>query len=837
MKIQLLIDGRQIEAAEGQTVLQAALADDIYIPHLCHHPDLPPFNAVPPAEACFRGKEEFRSDSADSAWEGCGLCFVRDETTEEDIRSCATPAREGMKILITSPQLEALRRQNLSFILAAHPHACLTCAQREGCSLTQCSSNVPEDERCCPRFDACELRKVAEYVGIAQDLPRYRPRGLYMEKDKPLFARDYNLCIGCLRCVRVCDEMAGARALAYVMAEGKTIVGSRAQTVEESECRFCGACVEVCPTGALRDKGLKPGDRRAALVPCVASCPIGMEIPAYVDLIRQARPEEAAEVIGRSTPLAASLGYICPHPCEAVCRRGELNQPLAICDLKRYACDTAGPVPASHDVAPTGKKVAVVGAGPAGLTAAVFLARQGHAVTVYEAAAEAGGMLRWAIPEYRLPGQVLKREIEEIEKSGVRILTSSPMSAAVLIDEFKQGTWDAIFLATGAQQSRKLDIEGGALPGVHWGLEFLKEARQGKIEDLNGKGVVIGGGNVALDAAMTALRLGASKVDLACLEQRDEMPAYAWDIEEAEEEGVAIHPGWGPLRIEDGDGRVRGVELQRCLSVFDENGNFRPSFDPGQRTKLEADFVILAIGQKPDLSFLAGDPGLKVTEAQFIRVKAETLETNIPGVFAGGEAASGPGAAVEAMAAGRKAASAIDRYLGGKGIPHQIASIPRLEKLQLAPVEEFAGMARISAARLSAPGRIHSMELIRRRYSDEQAQREASRCLRCDFRFRLSPVRLPPEKWLAFCGDAVGQVPPAEGAFQLLDAAKNVIFIAGTPNLRRALQEQLSAQSEARYFTYDLDPMYTKRESELIQQFLQRHGRLPRLNDEVDDLF
>ncbi|MFQ6037113.1 MAG: FAD-dependent oxidoreductase, partial [Candidatus Aminicenantales bacterium] len=413
--VDIQIDGKAVRARAGESLLSAALKADIYIPHLCDHPALPPFDKVSPSDVCYRGGEAFRSGSNQEEGEGCGLCWVELKPGRKLVLSCTTPVEEGMDILTDTPELAARRRDHLARILRTHPHACLTCAQREGCSLTQCSTNVPEEERCCPQFDVCELRRVAEYVGIREDLPRYVPRNLSVEEDQPLFLRDYNLCVGCLRCVRACTEVVGAEALAYVIREREVVVGTRAPSIEESGCRYCGVCIEVCPTGALRDKDGKPAERKDALVPCVAECPLRMDVPSYVRLIREDRPAEAAAVIREKTPLAMTLGHICARPCETVCRRKEINDPVAICSLKRYALEASGLPPDVPKPASTGKKVAVVGGGPAGLVAAYFLALKGHAVTVFEGQDEPGGMLRWAVPEYRLPLHILRKEMEAIQ--------------------------------------------------------------------------------------------------------------------------------------------------------------------------------------------------------------------------------------------------------------------------------------------------------------------------------------------------------------------------------------------------------------------------------------
>jgi thioredoxin reductase len=393
--------------------------------------------------------------------------------------------------------------------------------------------------------------------------------------------------------------------------------------------------------------------------------------------------------------------------------------------------------------------------------------------------------------------------------------------------------YDAIFLALGAQLSRKLAIEGIDLEGVLWGLDFLRTVKQGQPPRVKEKALVIGGGNVAIDVALTALRLGAKEVQLACLECREEMPAHEWEVEEAIEEGVVLNLSWGPRRIL-GDDRVRAVELVRCTSVFDEEGRFDPCYDGSVTTTIETDMVILAIGQATDLSSL--DSRLPTTRAGTISVDVQTLQTSLPGIFAGGEVVSGPASVIEAITSGRQAAISIDKYLGGEGVLDE----PSLEvdkEPWLGREEGFAEQHRVQMVRLPLEWRVKGFEEIELGFDEAQAREEASRCLRCDLRLEILPVPLPPERWLPFDADNVRAVLEVEGVFQLLDEEKRVIYIQGTINLRQGLEEQLLAREKARYFIFEEDPMYTKRESELLQKFLLEHGRLPEGNDELGDLF
>ena len=284
--VKAVIDGRQVEVPPGTSILTAARSAGIYIPVLCHHPDLPPAKGARPASAVFQGGREIENARPEEDGKGCGLCVVQIQGHKDLAASCTTEVRAGMVISTDSETIRAKRQENLVPILARHPHACLTCAQQEGCSLSQCSSNVPEQERCCSRFGHCELQNVAAYVGIAPSTPRWTPANLPLLDQTPLFIRDYNLCIGCTRCVRACRDLRGIEALGFVVdGNGLVQIGSLRPTPEESGCKFCMACVEVCPTGALMDKSVRPGKKDEDLVPCKAACPVHMDAPWYLRLI------------------------------------------------------------------------------------------------------------------------------------------------------------------------------------------------------------------------------------------------------------------------------------------------------------------------------------------------------------------------------------------------------------------------------------------------------------------------------------------------------------------------------------------------------------------------
>jgi len=837
MSIAIKINGNKITAEDGMTILEAAQLNDIYIPRLCYHPSLGSSHGLKPVEIIYREDGKYRDDGSGpkDGFPGCRLCLVEIEGRKGLFTSCDTLVEEGIKVNSETDAVKEERRNNLSGILKDHPHACLQCAQQEGCSITQCSTNVPEDERCCPLLGHCELQKIAQYIGIKQDLTKYVFKDLPIHKNEPLFERDYNLCISCLRCVRACRELRGLDTLGFVFKKDKVFVGpTKNSRFDESDCRFCGTCVEVCPTGALTDKDLPRGEREEVLVPCKANCPTGIDIPKYIYFINKGNYSEALSVIKERVPFPEILGRVCFHPCEDECRRGEINQPMAICALKWFAADNDSGSLKIDVKKSTKKNVAIVGSGPSGLSAAYYLALLGHNITVFEAEEKIGGMLRYAIPDYRLPPKVLDNELDILDELKVKFKINTHVGKDITIPDL-QKDYQAIFLGNGACLSKKIPLDGSDLKGVKWGLDFLKDVKKKNIYTMSGRLVVIGGGNVAMDVARTAVRLGAEEVQLACLESSEEMPSHDWEIEEAKEEGVLMHPSWGPSTILGKDGKVSGIELIKCISVFDKKRKFDPKFDNSKTKKIETDQVILAIGQSSDISCIQGID----TKDGVISVNKD-MQTNIQGVFAGGEVARGPASVIEAIADGASAASAIDKYLGGDGNIYPTLTVSSEQDYNLDQVEGFAKIERVDTPKIDPNIRKKSFEAVENCYYEKQAKQEAMRCLRCDLRLNILPVMLPPDRWLELNDENVANVPEAEGVFQLQGENKVIIVIKGSQNIQADLQEKLKTGTKAKYFMFETDPMYTKRESELIQQFLQQFGKMPEGDgegDELDDLF
>lgn len=470
--------------------------------------------------------------------------------------------------------------------------------------------------------------------------------------------------------------------------------------------------------GALKDK-------KTVLPPCREDCPAGIDVPLYIRHIQHGDFDGALAVIRDRIPFPTVCGYACVHPCEARCARIQFDETVAIRMLKRAAKEkSTGPWPMPCAAAPTGKSVAIIGSGPCGLTAGYYLALLGHAVEVFEKDKLAGGMLRSAIPEYRLPEEAIESDLRHIFGLGIRFRGDEHIRVDELV-----GKYDAVLIASGNQLSKKLAVPGSELPGVYWGVDFLRSVKKGEKVPVGEKVCVIGGGNAAVDAAMSALRLKAKDVSLICLEKPNEMPAYSWEVAEAIEEGIVIETSWGPQVIHDRDGRVAGISCIRCVSVFDDEGRFNPRYDPLVTRNFNADTVIFAIGQAPDTDFI-NVKGVGTKEEGLIGVDND-LMTDAPGIFAAGEAVTGPSSIIHAIAQGRRASVAIDKFLGGKGtIDRAEAADTCLKACEPSP----RGTLRHRAGTVDPRERVSGFVPVETGYSEDTAVDEALRCLACDAR-------------------------------------------------------------------------------------------------------
>jgi NADH-quinone oxidoreductase subunit F len=469
--------------------------------------------------------------------------------------------------------------------------------------------------------------------------------------------------------------------------------------------------------------------------PCQHTCPVGINIPKYVAHIAAGEYQEAIDTIRERNPFPAICGRICHHPCEGKCRRGELEAPVAIRELKRFAADWAYRY-SDKEIEPFPKtksqRVAVVGAGPAGLGCAYFLAQMGYTVTVFEALPVGGGMLAVAIPEFRLPREAIQQDIDYIARRGVEIRYNTPINVNFTVEDLKKDGFSAVFIAAGAQKSQNIGIPGELedIENFYYGLRFLRDVKVGRTVSVGRRVAVIGGGNVALDSARTALRLGAEEANIYYRRSREEMPVTEVEYDEALNEGIKVNFLVSPTRILSSDWKVTGLQCIRMrLGEPDESGRRRPIPVEGSESLVEADTVIAAVGQAPDHSFLP--PG---SALERMVVDNNTLATNVPGVFAGGDFVTGPGFVVEAIAAGRRGAIAIDKYLKGDASRVEIYDLRTEVAREVTKEEEetWEEQPRVKMPRLPVAERKGSFTEIEQGFSEEQARQEAKRCLRCD---------------------------------------------------------------------------------------------------------
>jgi heterodisulfide reductase subunit A-like polyferredoxin len=525
--------------------------------------------------------------------------------------------------------------------------------------------------------------------------------------------------------------------------------------IDWTKCNACGACSEACPVSLPSRFDEELGVRHAAYrhfpqaipatfaikkfdrAPCVRACPANLSAQGYVQLIKENKFPEALALIMDRLPLPGTIGRICPHPCETDCRRQEVDEPIAICNLKRFVADMVhwSELP-EREIPQRSEKVAIVGAGPSGLSCAYHLAMKGIQAVIFEAAPEAGGWLRYGIPEYRLPREVLQREVDYIKYLGVQINYNSPIGKDRTINDLlTRDGFNAAFIGVGAQDSLRIPVPGHEAQGVYWGVEYLKDSAMGKTLDLTGKKVlVIGGGNVAMDVARTAVRQGG-KVTAICLESPEEMPASPWEVEEAKHEGVEIITRWGVKQVLEKGGKVTGIELKAVERVFDEQGRFAPTYFEDQTRPETADVIIMSIGQKTDLKFLTEADKIQVTPRGLIQVDPVTKATSREGVFAGGDVETGPFIAIAAVAAGREAAESIDRYLQGQDLIADrqlpLRPIPK-EEGNWSPIQaDTEKKHRASMQTLPVEEWIKSYKEINLGYSEAEAVEEALRCINC----------------------------------------------------------------------------------------------------------
>ncbi|MCL5958149.1 MAG: FAD-dependent oxidoreductase [Chloroflexi bacterium] len=466
--------------------------------------------------------------------------------------------------------------------------------------------------------------------------------------------------------------------------------------------------------------------------PCIVACPLHTDVQGYVSLIAQGKFSEALALVRETNPLARSLGRICAHPCETKCRRAQVDQAISVCALKRVAVEYGIDRAPSPPVQKLDQKVAIIGSGPSGLTAAYELAQMGYHVTVFEKQQELGGAFRYGIPIYRLPREELDKDLERFSSLGVEFRTGVEVGKDVKLSDLKEQGYGAILVSVGLSISRGLPIPGADHTDVLLALPFLADSATDRPTIVPGREVVVvGGGNVAFDVARSALRLGAKKVRMACLEARHEMPAWPWEIEEALEEGIEINPSWGPNRVSVENGKITGLEVRACTSVFDAQGRFSPTYDDTKLKTVAGDIVIFSIGQGSEIDFVR-DLGVELNPRGQLIVDRNTMGTSVAGVFASGEVMTGPGAAVDAMASGRRAAKAVSAYLS-KGVVMALEpdSLKAASSLEEETISKIRQENRVAMPTVSAEERMKSFDQVELGYGAAQAIKEAQRCLLC----------------------------------------------------------------------------------------------------------
>ncbi|WP_432407779.1 FAD-dependent oxidoreductase [Wukongibacter sp. M2B1] len=467
---------------------------------------------------------------------------------------------------------------------------------------------------------------------------------------------------------------------------------------------------------------------------CQATCPMHTDVKEYVNLIAEGKHKDAIKVIREKLFLPATLGRICAHPCEEECKREDaFKQPMAIATLKRFAADNYDnkndwDLNIEEEKA---QKVAIIGAGPAGAQAALDLRKKGYDITIYERLSVVGGMMRVGIPEYRLPRNIIDHEYSLLEDMGVKFKMGVDVGKDISFEELKKN-YDAVIIAVGAHKGVAIPVSGYDTKGVLNAVDFLREVSLTRKYDIGKKIAVIGGGNVAIDVARSARRVGSEEVHLVCLEDKPDMPAHDWEVEEAEEEGVILHDGFGPENIIAKDGRVEGFEIKKCLSIFDKGGKFNPLFDENSKKVLEVDNIIFAVGQAVDNSFVP-DGELEIVRGGRFKVDDVTLQTKVENVFVAGDASGRAVIAIEAMAEGRKAAISVDRYFRGQDLTEDRDNEGSYKTwLRTELKEDEADFPRVKTTQINPLVRVTSFEEVDLGFTEKDAIKEASRCLKCE---------------------------------------------------------------------------------------------------------
>lgn len=691
--IQITINGVACQTEPGTKVLKVASENGIFIPSLCNHPALEP-------------------------WGGCRLCVVEVKRKGESVAmvttSCTLEAEDGMVVETDTETLKQQRKLAMELILSHHPEEC----------------------NGCPKYGHCELQSMIQYLGVSNQRAMHSPMTNPLNEKNPIISHDMKRCIKCGRCVRMCHEVRGVKAIDFTR-DNKNVV-SVAPTkglLIDSDCRFCTACVAVCPTGSIVER-LKT--EQQTVVPCQEGCPAHIDIPAYIRAIREGRSTDAVGIIREKVPFPLTLGYICNHLCEAECKRTDINDPLSIRNLKRFAVEhdeTMAWKANGFQKERTGKRVAVVGSGPCGLTAAYYLNKLGHDVTVLEKRPQLGGPMTSGIPAYRLPIEGVQQEIDYIISSGVNYEVNREVTDVVAL----KADYDAVLVAVGVSKGKKLN----ALPGAQYdkvftAIDVLADIREGKDVSYLGQTVcVIGGGSVGFDCARALVRKGMS-VNLACIEQADKILADKEDQVEAVEEGVVLYPGRSFEEIEGTQTQVTGLRVHTVLSsTYDRaTGTVTEVAEEGSQMTIPCDSVIFATGQYTGLQDFENF-GIELNNWGYpvnpVTGKSEFV-TSLDGVFAAGDAITGISFVIKAIASARAVVPLIDCYLGGDGQIEETL-VERSVDPYLGEFPGFGSLPRVEMEVVPSEQRLKEPDSnVYKTFTCEQACAESQRCLQCDLR-------------------------------------------------------------------------------------------------------
>jgi len=605
--------------------------------------------------------------------------------------------------------------------------------------------------RAITREEAFEIIRKAEGNGLMHQIPN---------TDGP--GKTHAIC-NCCGCSCFATRIAG------MFLNNDMVRSNYISQIDKDKCVACGECVEICPVNALKlgqklctktpiieekrvdfpsntewgeDKWNE--DHRinrqnvveTGTSPCKTGCPAHISVQGYIKLASQGKYTEALELIKHENPFPAVCGRVCPRKCEDECTRNDIDEPVAVDEIKKFIAeqelnaDTRYVPKLRHEY---GKKIAIIGAGPSGMSCAYYLAIDGYKVTVFEKQKALGGMLTLGIPSYRLEKEVINAEIDILRELGVEFKTGVEVGKDVSLKDLRGEGYEAFYVAIGAQAGRKLDMMGEDAEGILTGVDFLREVNLGNDIKLEGTVVVIGGGNVAIDVARTAARVGASKVEMFCLESLVEMPALEEEIEEAVSEDIGINNSWGVKGIIQENGHVYGIEFKKCLSVFDKDGRFNPTFDENETKIVKTNHVLISVGQGIDLGNLLENSKIELNRNGTIKADSFTLQTGEPDVFAGGDAMTGPKFAIDAIAMGKEAAISIHRYVH----PGQSLIIGRdrreyhaLDKDNLT-LEGYDRMPRQRTTHVDGKKSKETFKDLRITFTEEQMKKEAERCLGC----------------------------------------------------------------------------------------------------------